>query len=325
MKKEELNLADAILAEQEKNKYVVIGVTLMNIILAISYFIEVVKGARSMASYLIVAVGCLFPTIIYLFIYFRKKESIGVRYITTIGFCILYGYIMLTTKESIAFCYILLIFTLLTIYGDLKLSYSCSIYSVLLNIVVVIKNIVTVGLTQQQITESEIIIACVLLASIFSIMATTITSKINQSRLSQSNAEKEQISDLLTTILASSESIIKNVQEVSNEMSTLESSISATKNSMEDLETGAKDTAQAIQTQQEKTEEIHSHINQVESVTKSISNDVTKAEDILKTGQQVMDDLLQQVKVSEVTSNQVVDEMEELKKYTDKMQDILSL
>lgn len=319
------NLADNVIADRLRNKWVVIGMTAINIILAAAYLIEWIKGARSLSSYLIVLTGCVVPIILYLIAYFKKKETKAVRYITTVAFCLLYGYIMYTTTKNLAFCYIILVFTLVTVYSDLKLSLSCSIYALVLNIVVAAKNALTVGLTETQITETEILLACILLAGLFSIAVTAITSKINNARIEQMNDEKEQLSALLATILRVSESMSSDVKEVSNEIQKLGHSILETENSMEDLTKEAKETAESIQTQQENTEEINLHISKVETVTKEIGIDIRKAEEVLAEGQTVMDSLIQQVIISETASNQVAKEMDELKNYTDKMQGIMAL
>lgn len=314
-----------IVAKRQKNSRVVLGMNCINLLLAVTYFIEVVKGARSANSYMIILAGCIIPPILYMIAYFTKKEGTAVRYIMTIGFCALYGYIMFTTQKNLAFCYIIIMFILLTVYEDLKLSWSCSIYAVVINAVVIVKNEVTVGLTEAQITEAEVILICLLLSGIFSIMVTSVTSKINSVRMEQIDSEKIRISNLLDTILVVSESMVQNIFAVSAEMGQLEQSITLTKNSMEKLSNGAQDTANAIQTQHESTEEINVHIAKVEEVTYAIGYNVKSAEKILSQSQAVMGRLIEQVETSESASNQVAQEMSELRNYADKMQGIMTL
>ena len=70
---------------------------------------EVFKDARSIASYCIVAVLCLGPTIAGLIIYHINKQSALIRYVCGFGFGLLYAYIMFTTTTELVFCYIIVL------------------------------------------------------------------------------------------------------------------------------------------------------------------------------------------------------------------------
>ena len=57
--KQKMDLANKKIAEQSKNKTAMIGVIIMNVVLALAYLIELVKGARAAGSYAIVAALCI--------------------------------------------------------------------------------------------------------------------------------------------------------------------------------------------------------------------------------------------------------------------------
>ena len=94
---------------------------------------------------------------------------------------------------------------------------------------------------------------------------------------------------------------------------------------MENVTEGANQSVGAIEIQKQNTEKIHNYIQGVEETVSSITKEVQTAEDKLIEGNKVMDDLLEQVKASEVSNAQVAEKMTELKEYAGKMQDIMGL
>ncbi len=308
-----------------QNKKVVIGFALVNVIIAIAYFLEVIKGARSIQDYSIVAILALLPTIVSIIVNKVDPVSHRIKYITTYTFCVMYGYIMFTTNKYIAFCYVLLVFTLVTIYADIKLSAICSVVALLINIGAVTKLALTTGLSDVQITEWEIILACVLLAGIFSILTTTTTDAVNRRRMGVIQKEKEQAAHMLETIMTVSQSLIENIDKVAVEMEQVSLSINATKASMDDVATGSSETSTAIQIQQEHTAEIERQILAVKDASLDITNNVTASAEMLAEGQATMNNLMEQVAITETVSKQVASEMEQLKTYTGNMQNIMEL
>lgn len=319
------DLANSIVAEQEKNKMALAGFTIMNVIIMIAYIIDYFKGTRGLVDCVVVILGCMIPTIVNMIIYSKKKESIHIRHVATVSISLTYAYIMFTSSVSLTFCYILVVFTLLAIYSDTKLSLGTTIFAVLLNIVVILRKYLIAGLTQAEIAEAEIIVICTLLTGTILYLASKLTHKLNEARLEQSNKEKEQVSNMLATILDVSNSIVEVINSVDKEMEKLDTSINATKSSMEDVAEGANETAEAIQTQQIHTEEINVHINNVQAITEEIVGNVKSAEEILTHGIETMNQLINQVERSEEASNQVAKEMDELKYYTNNMQSIMAL
>ena len=94
---------------------------------------------------------------------------------------------------------------------------------------------------------------------------------------------------------------------------------------MENVTEGANQSVGAIEIQKQNTEKINNYILGVEETVSSITKEVQTAEEKLIEGNKVMEDLLDQVKASEVSNAQVAEKMTELKEYAGKMQDIMGL
>ena len=319
------NLADNHVAEQERNRIAVIGMSVMNIILALSYLIEVFKGERGLPEYIVVFILTILPTVLGIILFFKNKEAKCIRYILAGFYIVFYAYVMFTTDKLIVFCYVIALTILMNTYGDLKLSIGCCSSGIVLAIITVIKIAVTQTITPALLTEIEVMIACLLLVLLYSTLSTRLTQRINLSRLENLDSEKNQMSDLLATVLSVADSMENNIQVLTNETGKLDESVGNTQISMDDLAQGASSTAESIQTQQEKTAEIQEHLLTLKDVTEQIVSHVNTSEQIVNNSQNTMHLLMEQVGYSEASSTQVADQVKELKTFTDQMQSIMTL
>ncbi len=325
MNKVKANLADERVAAQSRNITALTGVCIMNGILTLAYLVELIKGSRTLASYGIVAFFCIVPSVMSILAYRKDRCTPWARYISVVGFLILYTYIRFTTTTNLAFCYVIVIFVILSVYGDKKLSIILGAVAVLVNVLLVIYHAMTVGLSPVEITETEIIIACLVLAGVFTLMSINKIDLINQAHIEQAENEKQQSAQLLHTVLRVADSLMSKVEKATDETEKLEISVEMSKKAMENLTYGTNDAVSAISVQQQNTEEINCHIQEVGEVTASIMDSVELTEKKLTDGQNAMDNLMQQVKVSDDASRLVAKEMDELKEYADKMQGIMTL
>ena len=325
MEELKMDLTDEKVAEQSRNLTALTGICIMNGILTAAYLVELLKGSRSPLSYAIVAFWCIMPSVAAVLAYRRKRDTVWVRYIAAVGFMVLYTYIRFTTTTNLAFCYVIVIYVILAVYVDRYLSVFLGSFAVLVNIALVVYRAVTVGLTPQEITETEIIIACLVLSSVFTLMAISKISKINRANIGRAERERQQTKQLLGTVLEVADAMAGEVEKAAGQTDRLKHSVEMSKRAMEELTGGANDAVAAITVQQKNTEEIDAYVQEVGGVTASIMESVDRAEGCLTDGRQAMDNLLHQVSVSEEASRQVVKEMDELRKYADRMEGIMAL
>lgn len=312
-------------AEVSKNNTAMVGVFIMNLVLAIAYFIEVLKGARTLGSYAVVAAFCIIPSVLSIITYAKSKESKAIRYILGIGFSLLYGYIMLTSASELVFCYVIVAFVILVVYVDLKLLVIMGIYAFVVNLVRIVMLAIGGKLTDEAITSAEIVLACIILTFTFALMAITKISQINQAHVDKADAEKLQSENILQNTLEIAASMTENVEEAMGETELLKEAIDATQRDMEMLADEVNVSAEAIQTQKESTEKINSYIEDVGASVHSITEEVENTQESLNAGNEVMKKLLEQVQISENSNEMVTRKMAGLKEHAGKMQDIMSL
>lgn len=325
MKGKKLDYSIKAVAEQSKNKTALIGICIMNVILALAYLLEVFKDARSIGSYCIVAALCFGPTIAGLIIYFMNKQSTLIRYVCGFGFGLLYAYIMFTTTTDLVFCYIIVFFVILIIYVDFKLLGILSGYAMIINIAVLVMKAMKGGLTGTALTNAEISIACLVLTGLFTLLSIYKINQINKANIEKAAMEKQQSDVLLGTTLSVADSMTDDIDSAVGETDSLKDSIEITQKAMELLAENTNAAADAIEVQKVSTMKINEYVHGVEDSVGSIVEEVSQAEENLAAGNVIMNDLLKQVQISEESNTLVVQKMEGLKEYASKMQDIMGL
>ena len=312
-------------ADASKNASAMTGIFIMNLVLVAAYFIEVLKGARQMSSYIVIAALCIAPCILASIVFIRKKEAVSIRYIMGIGFALLYGYIMFTAASDLTFCYIIVAFVMLLIYVDFKFLLILGAYSIAINIIRVVMIAMQGKLVGDALTNAEIAIACICLTIAFSLIAIRKMEKINQANIDKADQGKNQADTLLKTTLNVASSMTENINDAMSETETLKEAIDATQQDMERLTDEVNFSAEAIDIQKQSTEKINVHIQNVEASVRSITDEVASAEENLNTGNEIMKELLEQVKISEQSNELVAQKMAGLKVCAAKMQDIMGL
>lgn len=325
MEKVKKDLSNPLHADESRNQTAIFAVSIMNLVLTVAYLIEVFKGARTIPSYIFVAAACILPSVISVLVFLKKPYTKLIRYILGGGFTIFYAYTMLTAQNMLAFCYVLVIFAALIIFVDLKFCIMLGGAAFLVNIVNLVKRALTVGLSPDDITSAEIMLACIVLTCLFSVLSIKRVEKIGQANINKADFEKEQSEKLLQTTLEVAVSINEGVKDALEETEGLHDAIVVTQQSMENLNGGASETAQAIMEQQESTNEIDKGIQEVESVAGAIMDELASTADCLSTGTEGMTELLNQVKISQSAGEMVAKEMAELREDAGQMENIVGM
>lgn len=325
MQKTTLDLSVKSNAIQSMNKTALVGMSIMYVVLALAYFIEVIKGVRGISSYLFIGVFCILPSLISWLLYHKRKDSRAIRYILGVSFTVLYGYIMFTSSTDLAFCYVIVVLVIMMVYIDMKFLYVLGIYALVVNIARIGIMISKGELEGGAVTNAEIIIACLILTMAFVSMAIKKIEAINLANIDKADKEKEQSKTLLKTTLDVAASISGNLEGAVAETDHLKGAIGTTQNEMESVTEGAGQSVEAIEIQKQNTEKINTYIQGVEKTVYSINEEVKNAEENLTEGNTVMKKLLDQVKTSESSNEQVAEKMQELKEYAGKMRDIMGM
>ena len=294
-------------------------------VLEASYFLEVVKGARTVPYYLVFSVLALGPVIWEILVYSRNPESPRLKYYIGTFYTIFYIFVVFTTVSPIAFTFIIPIYMVLILFSDLRLCVAVSGGGFLINVIFLAYQGVGGNLSKADMATYEIRMALLLIIAIFICLATQTLARVNQAKLSELNKEKENVSDLLNNVMAVSGQMSEGIIDVTGHMSELGNAVSETRNAMQEVSEGTNDTAETIQNQLSKTEEIQNYIEQMAKVVESISGNVEQTNDSVRSGKQSIDVLMKQMTASEKIGKEAVEDMKVLEEYTTNMQSIIDL
>lgn len=321
---ENLNITtNTINDTQRNNRFTLICYTAYNILLLVFYLLEVAKKSRTIGYFAIFAALSLVPLIAAHINYKTNPASEAMKYIVAFGYPAFYIFTIFTTVSPVAFVYGILIATLLVVYADMRLS---GVFGAILlgsNIAHIIY--LAAKDDMEDVASIKIRVAFVLVYVVFSMLATKTTVKNNEAKMLQIAREKEYVSAMLEQIMEISNSMTGSIGLVYEKMERLEDSVSKTMESMEEVSNGTNDTAESVQNQLIKTEEIQEFIQKVEMVSNNIGSNMEDANAELEQGKEKIDELINQVAVSEDASGKVSAELEKLAEHTGNMQSIIEL
>lgn len=294
-------------------------------IIFVAYFLEVVKGTRSLQYFLAVAAAIVIPAIILFLVLKKRPESQSFSVIFMVGFGILYAYVLFTTTNQLTFTYVMPMMLVIIMYNSIKLSLLSGIMATILNIGQVVYQLVTGEMGLEETATAEIQILILVFVMAYSIVANRMANLSNQEKMGNVEKEKENTARILERVMNLSGSITEGIFSVQGQMEKLGDSVFKTLEAMEEVSTGCTDTAESIQQQMIKTEEIQNHVSNVENAAHSIGSHISTTQSAISKGNSNIRSMIEQVKVSEQSGNQVVSELSSLNEYTKQMNSIVEL
>lgn len=152
---------------------------IVNSVLSIAYFIEVLRNLMSVKYFLSVLIVLWIPTLITFCILCKTKFISNYNKYFIVGmFCITYTYILLTTHNEITYTYAFPLLCTLLIYNDITLINLVSGYVLLLNFYCIYNNDITVP--GDYFTYCAIRMLCIIIAYLMLLTLNNVFNYINQ-------------------------------------------------------------------------------------------------------------------------------------------------
>lgn len=207
------------------NKSVLLINYILDTFLLLGYIVEYLKGGRTLPFVISFFFVMLVPLVIATFLIRKNSADERIKYITMIGYFVLYSFAVFSTTRTSVYVYILPMLSMYLLYFNLKLMRMSCIAMVVINIVRVAWLIGIHGIRDSYIiTDYEIQIACVLLFSFVYIGTTKISNEINAERIRTIEDEKEKQKKLTSDILDTSAILIENSKKAFDIVDKLEKS-----------------------------------------------------------------------------------------------------
>ena len=305
------------------NRQAWLGHLIMNVAILIAYFLEFLKGTRDWDYILLIALLTVGPIVGERALCRRKPDSSKMKLLMTACFCVLYVFVLFTTKSILPFAYAIPMFFLVTLYSDLRFCVIIGLIANLLNIMSAIINISLHGITEAQIPDMEIRIILFLVLTAYLSINTITIRRVNEAKIANIRAQKDDSNKLLQVVLRIAGDMISNVDDVAKKMNALRESVMQIRDAMGEVNTGSAETAESIQDQMRQTENIQTYIEKVKDTADFIEENMSHTEQLVDDGRKKMTALADQMEHSIRTNEAVLRQMDELNAYTMKMNSII--
>lgn len=315
------------MVEMEKSKInngILKGWTVIALVLLAAYFLEFLKGSRTLQYFIVFVLLDLLPLIAGHITYQRDKGNKNIKIICAVGYSALYIYALMTSTVVIDFAYILPMLCVFILCNDSKFIGLFGISSIIINIIFIIKKIMA-GKGTANISNFEVQIAAISLCSIFAYISTQISMELYNDRIEVIKSNEERKAESLGKVIEVEE-IVKNITaDITAKLDNLTNSFQITKNAMEETVAGSSNTTEAVQEQLAITDDIQKIFNQTNDLEQGMTKIMDMTVDAVKTGEDNMKILEDSAGQVEKSSNHVVGKMNELQTTANQVKEIVGI
>lgn len=294
-------------------------------IMSVAYFVEFLKGDRTLLYVLVTIVLAMAPVAGEFISYKKMHDTKMIKHFVGIGYAILYTFVMFTTNNHFTFVYVIPMLIAITVYNDFKYSLPIEVGMVIVNIVQLVMFFQKGIYTKADMASVEIQFFVIVLICGIQLYVSIVAEKLNQKKLAELKAEHEKTEELLTRIMDTSDKMTQQITESAQKTASLGESMQAMKESMEEVNSGSNDTAEAVQSQLNQTEEIQAMVEQVEKGTENIIDSMNQNKEAIAHGNANVGILVKQAEETVESGKKVTEELSQLDTYMSQMNSILDI
>lgn len=322
-----LKKAPALTPEERAtvNKVVTIGLTVLNVIIALAYFMELIKKNRTTMYVVAVVILALAPVIACWIAQSINKASMLTKHFSTIGFAFLYTFVVITANNDLVFTYVIPIILLVTLYNELAYTIMIASGVVIVNVVSVVMAFANHLVTTEKMVSIEIQILLTILLGVYFVIVSFVNNKISMSKAGAIEVQKDKVTLLLEKIMEISGRMVGNVQNVAKQVDGLNESMGETMSAMNEVSTGSNETAEAVQHQLIKTEEIQGNIDDARKAATDIGENMNRTIGVVEGGRRDIEELMKLAAVSDEASKNVASALQTFRNTTSQMNSIVDM
>lgn len=275
--------------KKQANKCSLLMWTIINVILTVLYIIEVLKGGRTLPYLAVFLSVCWLPHIAGLLVLKIKGGSTWLyREFVSIGYGILFLFVLMTTKTNVTYGYIFPVACLLILYKNRALLIRYGIANILVILAYLVKIHFTTGFDAHTITDAEIQIGVTVLCYLAYVLAISHMQKSDGAMLNSVKADLNRVILTVQQVKNASHSIVDGVTVVSELSEENKDSTDTVVNNMEQLTENNKVLRQKTDSSLEMTNAINNQVKNVavliqemvELVEESVTHAQTSSEQL---------------------------------------------
>ncbi len=308
-------------AVQSTNQVVLIANWALGMFLILGYTVEYFKGGRTLQFLVGFSILLLIPLIIGTFMFNKNKEDQRIKYVTLGGFLAVYGFALLTSTRTLVYVYLFPIIAVYMLCFDLTLIVSACVIVLVLNIARILYSAMGLGMNSPEfITDYTIQFASVFLYGVSLIIATKLSNRFNQEKLTSIAEEQAKQKAILNDVLKIAALLDNNSHKVYEIVEELALSTDIVMNAVSEIAQGTSDTSNNIQIQTSLTDEIQSIIATTSDLSQHMGNISEETSRAVSEGIDIVDRLYQNAGVSQENGDNAYHAMFDLKEKSKQIQ-----
>lgn len=311
--------------KQIANHKMIRSYTIVSCILLIAYFVELLKGSRSI-GYIIVFSMLLFgPLISCCFLYKKNPEDEKIRWIAGLCYGIFYAFILWTSTSILSFVYAIPILIALQVYQASRFALSVGAEICIINIVNIALNLINGKAGKEEIVNYEIQIALIFLVVFLGYVVSKALENIAQEKLEMLRQEKEKVEVVLKSVTETTVTLSEKMSDIDETTKRIANGGKESRKAIHGIADGAEILVNTLQNQLSMSEEITTLTEATVLDIHNMGEKVKSTTAITREGNENMMHLNHASEASRKASEEVKESMTSLTQKTQEAIDILAL
>lgn len=311
--------------EISKNFLALLSWSVTIFILCIAYIIEVIKGTRSLPYVCIVLAIGILPVIAGLIMYRMKPEMKAFRLVLAVSYQIFYLVNMLQSPYAVTVIYIIPIFAVVAVYGRAKFCGIVCSTSVLIVVIRIIYFSVLGNTSPTDITQYEVQFFGVLLSGIFLTLAVRQIQNVNAMRQDMIADNMEKSQKVADKIVSAGENVKGSILEIEQSMNSQVESAARMSDAMGEMSSAVNQVAEKLENQSNVTRQIQKSVGMISDAADHMAETSARTIELVDISSNMVSDSKNKSDAIQRTSNDIAENLAQLKKGADDMQEIVTV
>ena len=296
-------------------------------VILITYIVEYLKGAKSLQMTIFLILVGIIPYALNCYFYHRTKGlSRVIKHSGIHGFALFYIIILFntTTVFSVVFCIPLLMAMML--YQDVKYMLRVTGITLVVNIAMVFYWYLKKGWnTPKDIVLYEISIALFLVLAILSYIASSMSQKINQWRLSVIQEQVAEAKQRETELKDISSQVAELVRQIKNSINSNVEHITAMNESVGEVNTGMTSVADSLSNQTNAAMKMQQSVEQITELAQKLVGTAENSKNDIASSNSSMNGVKEITTQVSLDSRQVDEQMQNLVNHSRKVREVIDI
>lgn len=253
---------------KKTNQLILSIMNLLGLSVILGYTVEVISGERSLQGVVAIIVMTLMLLGISILVYYKNKNSQMFKYISLIGFSILYAFCIFTSKKILVYTFLFPLFCLYILYFDQLIMRIGSLIFISINVIRVIQLMFFMGYNVKDRLSEGFLQVTTIAAYCFILMwISKFWDKMNKEHLASLHHEQQKTEDLLNNLIKDAQTLDENAMNVSEFVQGLLSEVDHISTSVMHIATGVESTNNSITDQMTQTNDIEREMARTKEVS----------------------------------------------------------